>query len=143
MQIKIFTVPIIDGEIANNEMNTFLASNKVVEIEKQLVSLPTMGYWTFCVKFLLGDIPGRNLKYPEKLDYRTVLSEEEFKRFSKFREIRKQLAQKDALPAFAIFTDAELSEMAKVEVLSTAYLAQIKGIGEKKIEKYGSHFTLT
>ena len=140
MQIKIFTIAIIGGDAENEALNVFLNAHKVVDLEKQLVLGSSMSYWTFCVKYLQGDMPGRNLKYPEKIDYRTVLTEEEFKRFSKFREIRKQLAQQEALPAFAIFTDAELSEMSKTEVLNLEVLSAIKGIGEKKVEKYGLKF---
>lgn len=140
MQIKIFTIPVIGGEKDNDSMNAFLAGHKVVELDKEMVVLSNMNYWTFCIKYLQGDTPGRNLKYPEKVDYRTILNEEEFKRFSNFREIRKQIAQKEALPAFAIFTDAELAQMAKLEQVTKANLADIKGVGVKKIEKYGAQF---
>lgn len=55
--------------------------------------------------------------------------------------IRKQIAKDEAIPAYAVFTDAELAELAKMEgVLSLAKMKTVKGIGEKKIEKYGQHF---
>ena len=75
-----------------------------------------------------------------KVDYAKVLDEAIFKRFSKMREIRKRLATEESLPAYAIFTDEELSNMAKIEDLSLAKMKTIKGIGEKKVEKYGLHF---
>jgi len=140
MQIKIFTIPILGGETENEALNVFLNSHKVVELEKQLIPGNTMSYWSFCVKYLVGDTPGRILKYPEKVDYRKELPEVEFKPFAKFREIRKQIAQQEAIPAFAIFTDAELAEMAKLEILSIENIQSIKGIGEKKLEKYGLKF---
>ena len=58
------------------------------------------------------------------------------------REIRKRLATEDALPAYAIFTDEELSNIAKIEDLSLAKIKTIKGIGDKKVEKYGQHFLI-
>lgn len=141
MQFKLFTVSVLDTEPENEKLNQFLSSHKVIEVDKQLISLHGMHYWTFCVKYLIGEVPTRNnLKYPEKIDYREVLSENEFKRFANFRTIRKQLADSEALPAFAIFTDAELAEMAKFEILTKATMLEIKGIGEKKMQKYGEKF---
>ena len=71
-----------------------------------------------------------------KVDYAKVLDEASFKRFSKMREIRKRLATEESLPAYAIFTDEELSNIAKIEDLTLAKMKSIKGIGEKKVEKY-------
>lgn len=141
MPYQFFNVPIIESGPATEELNSFLRSSKVVEVEKQFVVLGTMAYWAFCVKFLEGAAPNkRNLKYPEKIDYREVLSAEDFKRFSDFRVLRKQIAAEEALPAFAIFTDAELAAIAKIEKLTAENLLEIKGIGEKKVAKYGSKF---
>lgn len=37
MQIKLFTIPIVAINDYNEELNKFLSSNKIMEIEKQLV----------------------------------------------------------------------------------------------------------
>jgi superfamily II DNA helicase RecQ len=141
MPYQFFAVPVLDSETLAAELNKFLSSNKVIEVDKQLVESGAMSYWSFCVKYLEGDAPNkRNLKYPEKVDYREVLSAEEFKKFSAFRIIRKQIATDEALPAFAIFTDAELAAMATAEKLTKESLLEIKGIGEKKVTKYGLKF---
>ena len=42
------------------------------------------------------------------------------------------------LPAYAVFTDAELSGIAKLPVIDKLSIQSVKGIGEKKIEKYGN-----
>jgi superfamily II DNA helicase RecQ len=39
-----------------------------------------------------------------------------------------------------VFTDEELSRMASVKELTPASLKSIKGIGEKRVEKYGHYF---
>lgn len=77
----------------------------------------------------------------KKVDYnRSPGCEATFQRFSKLREIRKSLATQEGLPAYAIFTDEELAELAKLEVINAAAMKSIKGIGEKKVEKFGSVF---
>ncbi|MBL7773177.1 MAG: HRDC domain-containing protein [Chitinophagaceae bacterium] len=140
MQLKIISVPVIGGEMETETINVWIKQSKVISLDKQLVCVGSMYYWSFCFQFLEGAIPGRNLKYPEKVDYRMVLEEDVFKRFAALREIRKEIAKAEAIPAFAIFTDAELAEMAKVEILTSEVMQNIQGIGEKKIEKYGSKF---
>lgn len=50
-----------------------------------------------------------------KTDYKNELDEDTFKVFSKLREARKQIAIEDAVPAYAICTDQELTFMAKIK----------------------------
>lgn len=139
MQVKIFTLPIVGAERINDEMNTFLRSRKILNVEKQFVTVANTCYWSFCVTYL-EEVNSTFDKDRPKVDYRQVLDAETFKRFSKLREIRKRIATDDAVPAYAIFTDEELSQVAKIEVLTLASLKTIKGIGEKKVEKYGQFF---
>lgn len=121
------------------EMNKFLRGNKVVDISKSFVQQGNVAYWSFCVTYLVGVPP--KVQQPgerkEKVDYKQILGEAEFVRFALLRTLRKQLAENDAVPAFAVFTDAELAEMAKMSELSAKNLLKINGIGEKRVEKYG------
>lgn len=138
MQIKIFTIPIVGGQAQNEEMNLFLRTKRVIQTEHQLVSHEQQGvFWCFCVKYL-DELPGEGK--PQKVDYMKVLDEVTFKRFSELRKIRKVLATTEGIPAYAIFTDEELAELAKIEQLTLAAMSTIKGIGEKKVEKFGQHF---
>ena len=144
MQFKLFSVSVADHDQHIEELNKFLRTHKILEVENQLVHNEKGTYWCFCIKYIEGSIEmstPRNLKYPEKTDYRTVLDEATFKKFSILREIRKKIAQEEGLPAFAIFTDEELSQIAKLEILTVDKMAAIKGIGEKKIERFGKRFT--
>lgn len=140
MQIKIFTVPLFGGEEATEEMNRFLRSNKIVDITKSMAQQGDVAYWTFCVTYLLGAPPKVQQPVPErkeKVDYRNVLDAPTFARFAVLRTIRKQLAEADAVPAFAVFTDAELAEIAKLDELTPKLMLTINGLGEKRVEKYG------
>ena len=42
------------------------------------------------------------------------------------------------MPAYAVFTDEELAGIARLPVLEVSKLISIKGIGDKKVEKYGN-----
>jgi len=138
MQIKIFNIPIPGSEQINEEMNVFLRSKKVLHTEHHLVSNQQGTFWCFCIKYLDGTTAPDALR--KKVDYKEVLDEATFQRFSKLRETRKALATSEALPAYAIFTDEELAELAKLETINAATMKSVKGIGEKKVEKFGAHF---
>ena len=144
MQIKIFTVPLFGGEEAAEEMNKFLRGNKVVDITKSIVHQGDVAYWAFCVTYLLGAPPKVQPPFEkkEKIDYKQVLGETEFARFAALRVARKRLADADAVPAFAVFTDAELAELAKIDKLSPKRMLAVSGIGEKRVEKYGEPLCL-
>jgi len=45
MQIKIFSIPIVGGDALNAEMNTFLRSKKVIEIEQQPAQQSGGSFW--------------------------------------------------------------------------------------------------
>ncbi len=139
MQIKLFTIPITDSGASLEEMNRFLRSNKILEVENQLVSNEWGASWCFCVKYLTTV---STFKRDEnvKPDYKNILSEEKFKVFSELRELRKQIAAKDAVPAYAVCTDQELAEIVNLSEISEKTLKTVKGFGDKKVEKYGSAF---
>lgn len=136
MRIKIFSIPVVGGERLTQEMNAFLSSKKVLEVEKQLVSQGQNAFWSFCITYIEGGV----VPQPGKVDYKEVLDEESFQRFARMREVRKFLAQEEGVPAYAIFTDKELAAIAKIERLTAAAMKEVKGVGEKKVEKYGQHF---
>ena len=142
MQIKIISVPAIGGEAMNEELNAFLRSKKVIEVTQQLASgSGGSAYWTFVIHYAEDYSPYPKTK--DKVDYREALSDAEFKRYSVMRQIRKKIATDEGLPAYAIFTDEELAEMSKVEPLTVADLKKIKGIGDKKIERFSKFFITT
>lgn len=94
-------------------------------------------YWSICISYLCANQVENNLNNSKKIDYKEILNDSEFQKFSQLRKIRKQIADDDAVPAFAVFTDFELSKIARADSVTVATLGKIKGVGAKKIEKYG------
>jgi len=122
-----------------DEMNVFLRSKKVLQVKEHLVNHDSEGvFWCYSVRYV-DDVAAAE-REKVKVDYREVLDEATFKRFSALREIRKRVALQDAVPAYAVFTDAELAELATLETLTLEAIKQLKGVGEKKVEKYAHHF---
>jgi superfamily II DNA helicase RecQ len=141
MQIKLFTIPVGDSGGALQEMNVFLRSNKILEIQDRFVSNEHGAYWCFCVRYLERAFPGEGERKPgAKVDYRKELDEATFQKFSKLREIRKQAAAAEGVSTFMVCTDEELAEMAKLDAITAPAMLGIKGIGDKKVERYGKYF---
>ncbi len=53
------------------------------------------------------------------------------------KEWRSSQSQKEGVPAYVIFSDATMKELAEIKPVTISGLAKISGIGDKKIEKYG------
>lgn len=141
MQIKLFTIPVGDSGGALQEMNAFLRSNKILEVEDRFVSNENGAYWCFCVRYLERAFPWEGERKPgAKVDYRKELDEATFQKFSELRDIRKKAAAAEGVSAFVICNDEELAEMAKLEAITAPAMLGIKGIGDKKIERYGKYF---
>jgi len=118
MQIKLFTIPIGDSGTALEEMNKFLRGNKILEVQNQLISNENGAYWCFCVRYIEKALGTKSEFATKKIDYKQVLDEATFGKFSKLREIRKKVAATEGIPAFAIFTDEELAGLAKLQEIT-------------------------
>jgi ATP-dependent DNA helicase RecQ len=60
------------------------------------------------------------------------------KRFEALKAWRAGVAREHNLPAYVVFHDATLVEMARAQPGSLSALGQISGVGQKKLEAYGS-----
>jgi ATP-dependent DNA helicase RecQ len=57
--------------------------------------------------------------------------------FEELRRLRRELAQERGLPAYIVFGDASLRDMARIRPSSPAAFLRVFGVGEKKLEQYG------
>ena len=60
--------------------------------------------------------------------------------FQKLRALRGELARKQSVPAYVVFTDASLQEMCRSLPKTEGDFLRIPGVGQKKWEKYGEAF---
>lgn len=60
--------------------------------------------------------------------------------FARLRFLRKQIADQENIPPFVVFNDATLQEMAEFLPTSEGALLHINGVGERKLERFGSRF---
>lgn len=139
MQIKLFTIPIGDSGTALEEMNRFLRGNKILEVQNHLINNENGAYWCFCVRYIERTFSASSTS-KAKVDYKSVLDEEAFKKFASLRTIRKQVAADEGIPAYAVFTDEELAGLAKLDTITEKSMLTVKGIGDKKVERFAKFF---
>jgi len=60
--------------------------------------------------------------------------------FETLRTLRRQLAEERRVPAYVLFSDATLREMARVRPGSVNALLNIRGVGERKLADLGQRF---
>jgi len=65
---------------------------------------------------------------------------EEVTLFDRLRALRRELALRENLPPYMIFADSSLREMAQRCPKDHQSMIRISGVGERKLEKYGSAF---
>ncbi len=75
----------------------------------------------------------RSKKKPKKDYFKNPL-------YEKLRETRLELAQKNSLAAYMVFSDATLLEMAHEKPKNKQEMLNISGVGEVKWERYGEAF---
>ncbi len=54
--------------------------------------------------------------------------------------MRKELAERDGVPPFVVFSDATLAEMAATLPGDESALLEVNGVGRRKLERYGAAF---
>jgi ATP-dependent DNA helicase RecQ len=60
--------------------------------------------------------------------------------FEKLRTLRKEIADEKDIPAFVIFSDATLSDMAQKKPINKTQMLAVSGVGEQKFNQYGEIF---
>ena len=73
-------------------------------------------------------------------EVRALVSEEDAPLLSALKAKRLALAKRQNVPAYIVFNDKTLIEMAQIRPASLDDLARISGVGAKKLESYGNAF---
>ncbi len=60
--------------------------------------------------------------------------------FERLRELRLTIAREQGVPAFVVFTDASLRDMASKMPRTIEQFARVSGVGALKLEQYGEQF---
>ncbi|MGG0730432.1 DNA helicase RecQ [Bacillus paramycoides] len=116
-----------------SEFIEFLISEELIAVEHG--TYPTLKVTEIGKEVLLGK---ENVLRKERVETRQIVQDHPL--FEVLREVRKEIAQGEGVPPFVIFSDQTLKDMCAKMPQSDSELLTVKGIGEHKLVKYGSHF---
>ena len=139
MQIRFFKIPLNDIQDAEEALNKFLRSHRIL-LTDRVFSSDQGGYWAVVLEYMDGDpvdeAPPASRSRRNDVDYEKILSPEEYQRFEAFRQIRANISKEKGLRAYLIFTNAELAEMSKLPVLDSGSIKMLKNISQQRLNDY-------
>ncbi len=143
MKYKFFAIPARNPELAEDALNAFCSQHRISFIDKHLVADGADSFWSICITWLEGEaapsMSAINRSKPT-VDYKLILNETDFSLYLELRNFRKDLADQQNVPPYALFTNDQLAAMVQKRVNSKAELMQIAGVGKSRIDKYGDSF---
>lgn len=137
MRYRFFTIPVHDAEEASAELNRCLAEERVLAVDRQFVADGSNSAWALYVAVQGAGGRPTAMSKRSKVDYREVLNESDFALFARLRKLRKELAERDGVPLYAVFTNEQLAAIVQARVTSATALKAIDGVGDSRVEKYG------
>lgn len=141
MKYKFFTIPACHPESAEEALNSFCSQHRVSFVEKYLVTDGADSFWSVCVTWQDGEAaPSAGHQKKPSVDYKQILSETDFDAYVELRNVRKELAENQGVPPYALFTNEQLAAIVQQRISSKAALQAIPGVGKSKVEKYGDAF---
>lgn len=138
MQIRIFTIPPVGGEAATEELNTFLRTQRVIEVRKEFAA--EVG-WCFCVTYADSPDPaadGRDRGKRQEQERYATLTDAQRDVYARLKEARKAIYQQEGISAYLVFTNIELMEIAKLPAISIDAVSALDGLRKDHVRKYGA-----
>ena len=127
VRLKFFAIPALDPHEAESELNEFLAEHRVLRLDRELITERTGSFWSVVVEFA-SEPPAAKGKKP-RIDYKEVLSPRDFEIYAALRDLRREQSDKEGIPVYALFSNAQLAEMVEGNIQTLQEMAKIEGIG--------------
>ncbi len=130
---KILTIPFNEetSSFCDEILNDFCLNKQLNSYRVEFFTCRDKSYWTLFLDYaeIIEKIE------PGKVTEKLTKAEEAF--FEKLREWRRGKAEVGGVPVYIIATNNELTQIVKTKPKNMEALRTIKGIGQKKIEKFG------
>lgn len=140
--IKFFNIYVRSLREGESELNSFLSRHKILSMRREWVDCGHDSYWAIAVDYQTtpqsqGRPDHSGSSHRNRVDYKTLLSEDEFIVYSRLREWRKLIAQQEAIPLYNIFSNEQLAQFIQNRCQSSSDLMKVEGASESRISKYG------
>lgn len=142
-QFMTFFVSLFSEPSSHAELNNFLKSHRIINVEKRLIDGERGTGWIFLVEY--SDNEGTKSSYTmsSKVDWRDVLNPSQFAVYDLLRKKRKEIGDKTKIPLYGILSNEQLALMAQNPPKTKEDFLKIKGINEAKYKQWGEIFIKT
>ena len=145
VQVKLFALRFCDDMdgFDDEPLRLFMADKDIISLKEQFFFKDNVPYWSVMVMYKSKprqrDVSRESQKKSEdtKDTYRSLLTEESTPLFNLLREWRNEKAKKVGYPAFYMFSNLQLAQIAVKNPETLTQLASVEGVGRAKIKKYG------
>ena len=148
LNAKVITVRLdpSTGLFDDAELVTFTAGHEVVSVQNHLLTTEHSAHLAFIVlhRGPLGGSPFRGTatvpadKGKDRVDWRASLGDAERGLFDVLRTWRNERAERLGKPAWLIFTNEQLAEIARRRPATLAALGEVPGLGEGRLREFGA-----
>jgi superfamily II DNA helicase RecQ len=138
MAFRLFTIPFDEGRELFDEdaLNQFCQSRQLRHWKAEFFQLGGRAYWSILLEV-------EALSPAERRPPDTIKGQKPDKQtlalLEALKEWRRDLVDKEGVPAYVIATNRELDEIALLKPHSLEGLKSIRGMGKKKIDRHGSN----
>ena len=139
-QFMTFFVSPFSEPSSHAELNNFLKSHRIINVEKRLIDGERGTGWIFLVEY--SDNEGTKSSYTmsSKVDWRDVLNPSQFTVYDFLRKTRKEIGDKTEIPLHGILSNEQLALMAQNPPKTKEDFLKIKGVNEQKYKQFGEVF---
>ncbi|MEZ5451954.1 MAG: HRDC domain-containing protein [Thiothrix sp.] len=115
MKLRFFSIDALEPDDDQSVVDDFCTQHRLISIDKRFVERGDYCYWSVCVTYLEpSSSPAKPTKAVDKkgrIDYREALPPEDFDRYSRLRDLRRELAEAEGAPVYTVFSNAQLAKM--------------------------------
>ena len=142
-QFMTFFISPFSEPSSHAELNNFLKSRRIINVEKRLIDGERGTGWVFLVEY--SDNAGTKPSYTmsAKVDWRDVLNPSQFAVYDLLRKKRKEIGEKTKIPLYGILSNEQLALMAQNPPKTKEEFIKIKGVSEQKYKQFGEEFLET
>lgn len=95
------------------ELNNFLKSHRIINVEKRLIDGERGTGWVFLVEFTENEGGKSAYTMSSKVDWRDVLNPSQFAVYDFLRKTRKEIGDKTKIPLYGILSNEQLALMSQ------------------------------
>lgn len=142
-QFMTFFVSPFSEPSSHAELNNFLKSRRIINVEKRLIDGERGTGWMFLVEYSDNEDAKQSCTMSSKIDWRDVLNPSQFAVYDLLRKKRKEIGERTKIPLYGILSNEQLALMAQNPPKTKEDFIKIKGVSEQKYRQFGEVFLET